>query len=124
MGLDSAGAALVSILVVAVTALPFVLVDREKRLSRGAYLIRTLAALAVLGTVGIFATSVVGGRIGAAATLLCGMAVAASTLSWSIYRTQDIGWSRWLNLLIVVPMANLAWIAVLCIALPRTKAGA
>jgi Ca2+/Na+ antiporter len=47
----------------------------------------------------------------------------AALCVFSVQRTNDLRWSRWLNLVIVLPFVSLGWCMVLCVARKNPGSG-
>ncbi len=100
-----------------VAFLPIVFADPQKRLTRKSYALRSLALFAGL-TVALAGAGGLAGVAGQAVLVVLGaIYVTGHTLIllWSVHRTNDIGASKWWNLLFVVPFASLVWWIVLLV---------
>jgi hypothetical protein len=87
----------------------------NKTLTRIPYAIRTIGffvfAVALLLAGFIYEISL-GGGVGIFVVVI---GASALYVLWSVYRTQDIGWSRWWNLLLFIPITHLVWVIILII---------
>jgi uncharacterized membrane protein YhaH (DUF805 family) len=102
---------LIVVAYIATVVVPVAAASYEKRISRKDYAIRVAAffgAVIVLSVVGQMI-----GDTGQIVALALGYVFAIFIYIWSVHRTQDIGWSRWLNLLMIVPIVALIWWLIL-----------
>ena len=90
--------------------------DAYTMLQRKAYAFRTIPLLLA----GIVVNALVtvgssGGGFGVALfSMIIGAGIVIMMFLWSVYRTQDLGWSKWWCLLILVPFVGLVyWLALL-----------
>jgi hypothetical protein len=124
MGTFSIGHFLVLLLVLFIFLTPFFFARQKRKLSRKPLAWRYAAVLAVAVIMAVVGEVLkdMAAQPDPAKGLILAITLATSviqivfgflTLIWSIYRTQDIGWSRWMNLVLVVPLVNLAWMTVL-----------
>ena len=99
-----------------VPLIPIALANREVRLSRMPYFQRVLVLL-----ISGFALLVLaadfdgGGLIWFALFLSAAVAIQVYLCLWSVHRVQDIGWSRLLNLLLIVPTANVIFVLAILV---------
>ena len=103
------------------TVIPIVSANKDKTLARLPYFYRILA-LFVAGLV-FFVTGLVLGILSEWPDILgVGLIILTVCLAlvmwvllflWSVYRAQDIGWSKWWTLLFTVPGANLYLLVIL-----------
>jgi uncharacterized membrane protein YhaH (DUF805 family) len=86
--------------------------DGRKTLTRKDYAIRSVTTL-ILMVLGLGISLMLPGE-GAPVLFYLLLAVAAVLqVLWSVHRTQDLGWSRWWNLLHMVQPAGLIWWIIL-----------
>ena len=86
--------------------------DGRKRLTRQDYLIRSITTLLLL-VLALGISLVLPGEGAEVLFLLFGAVAAVLMVLWSVHRTQDLGWSRWWNLLHMVQPAGLIWWIIL-----------
>lgn len=65
------------------------------------------------------------GALGMLLVFVASIALFCFIMLWSVYRIQDVGWSRWLNLLMFIPYLNMMWVIILmCVPSKSTASGA
>jgi uncharacterized membrane protein YhaH (DUF805 family) len=94
----------------ATVVIPIATASPEKRITRKRYAVRIASVFAFV----LFALIL--GRMSGAfsavvnlSALLIAWVLAVFVYIWSVHRTQDIGWSKWLNLLMMIPVVALVW---------------
>ena len=103
---------LIVLSVLAANVAPIKLANKGKTLTRLPYFFRFL----ILVVVAVFLKSLGGtsDRIeivfGILATIIV---MAVFGMLWAVHRVQDIGWSKWWSLLLLVPAANLIYLLAL-----------
>lgn len=108
--------------------LPILMVDRTKRLGRGQYGLRFLAAIGGYMVLYLVANMIgLGAAFGGVESLLIGtmfallFAVLAATVVqvffvlWTLHRMQDCGWSKWAGLVLMIPFVGFLMILALLI---------
>jgi len=91
---------------------PVFVADPGKTLSRTPYALRTTGLLLLMLVV--YAMARVFGGIAIMAAIPMAVAIVVFFVLWSVHRTQDIGWPRWLCLMFVVPVVGfIYWIVLL-----------
>lgn len=112
------GVGLVVLLIL--TVVPIWLADRNRTLTRGGYLFRVAVSTVAL----IIAIYELVRSVGAAEpvspvfafTFVVGLVLyPIFSMLWSVHRTQDIGWSRWLNLMFLIPGVSFGWLIALLV---------
>jgi hypothetical protein len=111
-------AAVVPIAIAAFVVVPIAVANSQKTLARWPFAIRWLSLFAAIVVTSVSIT--VFETAGAAALVAVGLAAPILLSLWAVHRTQDIGWSRWLNLLLLVPAVGLGWLIVLMCVPGRT----
>lgn len=96
----------------AVFLTPLLIADKTRRMARRPYVLRSLVAVliiaAAVGLAYAFALD----------ALLVGLAVGGVVgylwLFWSLYRLKDVGWPRWLMVLLLIPVCSeILWFLLL-----------
>ena len=91
--------------------LPIFLASADKRLTRGEYAIRTLCAVGVGILLNLIGSASV---ILALPALVITIILYVLTVSWTVHRLQDVGASRWVALLFILPFIGfIVWIALM-----------
>jgi hypothetical protein len=102
------------VLALALIVVPIALASQQKMLGRKAYALRTGPLFVAGALVSLFNSL----QLLLAIITLVG---SVFVILWSVHRTQDIGWSRWLNLLFLVPLGGIVWWIVLMAAPSRAR---
>jgi uncharacterized membrane protein YhaH (DUF805 family) len=95
--------------------------EQERRLTRKPFAIRYGIA-ALIGLISVLTGIFLEPTTAAAISLLSGLILMQFILVWSVYRTQDFGWSKWINLLYFVPVAQAIWVIWLLLTPGRPSA--
>ncbi len=99
----------------AATVVPILLAEPDRQMMRRPYIARSALYLIVMLALswGAAMTHVAfGGIIVTAISIAIGVVF----MFWTVYRLQNIGWSKWCALIFLVPMVNFAfWILLLCV---------
>jgi hypothetical protein len=114
MGFGSIWHWLIVAWLIGIVLMPFKLASSTKFLGRQQYLIRLAGLFGASLLIGMLSLAIWGQMGGVAAQVIWGSIGTSFVLYWSIHRTQDVGWSRWLALLVLVPGVNFAWMIALC----------
>lgn len=117
----------VPLTMVLVTVLAVALSSRDKKLTRVRYAVRaTVATLLMALLILVIPRAVQGGhKIDTITPLFCllvAFVVSIVLVIWSVHRLQDIGWSRWIGLVMGVPVVSFAMMVML-IAWPGGQKG-
>jgi uncharacterized membrane protein YhaH (DUF805 family) len=87
--------------------------DREKTLSRNSYVVRTLGLFVGLVVVSVIAY-LISEAIGNGISALGGLVFTIFLALWSSHRSQEVGWSKWWSLLLMLPVVGLIfWVILL-----------
>jgi hypothetical protein len=100
--------------------IPIVSADPNKTLPRKGYVFRSIGFIALI-TIGSIISNALPGPVDSALLLVAALIGATLIYLWSVHRTQDIGWSRWWNLLFLMPVISLGWWIIL-MARPTRRA--
>lgn len=92
--------------------IPVAAADSHKTMTRRTYLMHSLGIVALV-LIGFGIAHVLASEIAYAVVSLAALVGTIFVYLWSVHRTQDIGWSRWVNLLFLLPTVSLAWWIIL-----------